>query len=179
MSNTKDQKTAAPANTQIPSGTIKEGACLVHPVYGIGTVERLDMSEADGKRSETAEIYFSRDMLKIRMNLSISHNMVRPPIKKEEIEGVIAYLREYESDIPVKSPDRYNINLRKTKSTDIRMLAQVIKDLTNLSKHKKLTPKEQSMLKGAKRSLAAEFAFSSGTDAEEAGDLVERTCRNL
>ena len=105
--------------------------------------------------------------------------MIRRLITKEDIPKLFDYLREYKTDLPVKSPERYNINMKKIKSTDIKMLIQVIKDLVTLSKSKKLTPKEVSMLKQSKKTLASEIAFVLSITEETASEKIDLTCRNL
>ena len=133
------------------SALFKEGYFVMHPVYGIGLVETIEDKALNGRTNRFATVSFQNDKLRIMVNLDLKDSLIRRLINKDDIPSVISYLKEYQSDIPVKSSDRYNVNMKKIKSSDITKLVQVIKDLVVLSKSKKLTPKEQNMLKQSKK----------------------------
>lgn len=104
--------------------------------------------------------------------------MIRPLIDADEIERVMEHLRNCEGNLPTKSSERYNINLRKIKSCDIYQLAEVVRDLTGLSREKKLSPKEQQMLKQSRKMLSVEFGYVTSRDEEEMEAVIDATCRN-
>ena len=157
----------------------KIGGYVMHPVYGIGHVESIEDRKIESDIYNFATVSFQNEKLKMTINTNLQKNMIRRLIDKEDIPKLLDYLREYKTDLPVKSPERYNINVKKIKSTDIKMLIQVIKDLVTLSKSKKLTPKEVSMLKQSKKTLASEISFVSSITEEKAEETIELTCRNL
>ena len=157
----------------------KLGGFVMHPVYGIGHVESIEKKEIEGAIYNFASVSFQNEKLKMTINIDAQKNMIRKLIDKEEIPQLLEYLREYKSDLPIKSPERYNINMNKIKSSDIRMLIQVIKDLFTLSKSKKLTPKELAMFKQSKKTFASEISFVSSITEEKADEMIEVTCRNL
>lgn len=157
----------------------KIGGVVMHPVYGIGHVESREERKVGTETYNFATVSFQNEKLKMTINTNLQKNMIRRLITKEDIPKLLDYLREYKTDLPVKSPERYNVNLKKIKSTDIKMLIQVIKDLVTLSKSKKLTPKEVSMLKQSKKTLASEIAFVLSIAEEKADEQIDLTCRNL
>ena len=157
----------------------KLGGFVMHPVYGIGRVESREEKNIDESIYNFATLSFNNEKLKMTINTNLQKNMIRKLIDIEDIPKLLEYLKEYKSDLPIKSPERYNINLKKIKSSDIKMLIQVIKDLVMLSRAKKLTPKEVSMLKQSKKTLASEIAFVSSITEEKADEMIEGTCRNL
>ena len=63
--------------------------------------------------------------------------MIRPLVDKEEILKIVSHLKTADSTLPTRSSDRYNFNLRKVKSCDVYQLAEVIRDLTVLSKNQR------------------------------------------
>lgn len=146
------------------------GQKVVHPLYGIGKVVKCEEKTISGKATHFQTITFQNDRLKIMLNSEQKNAMIRTPIEKQEIPKVLRFLENCKPELPVKSPERYNINLKKIKSSDIYQLAEVIKDLNELSKVKKLSPKEQSMLKQSKKLMAAEFSMVMA----EPEDRVER-----
>ena len=157
----------------------KIGGFVMHPIYGIGHVENIEERRVETELYNFATVSFQNEKLKMTINTNLQKNMIRRLITKEDIPKLFDYLREYKTDLPVKSPERYNINMKKIKSTDIKMLIQVIKDLVTLSKSKKLTPKEASMLKQSKKTLASEIAFVLSITEETASEKIDLTCRNL
>lgn len=154
------------------------GSKVIHPLHGLGTVEKLEEKTILGQLSRFACISFQNDRLKIMVNLEQKNSMIRPLISEEEIARVMDHLRNCEGNLPTKSSERYNINLKKIKSCDIYQLAEVVRDLTGLSREKKLSPKEQQMLKQSRKMLSVEFGYVTSRDEEEMESVIDATCRN-
>jgi|LSQX01.2.fsa_nt_gb CarD family transcriptional regulator len=154
------------------------GSKVIHPLHGLGTVEKIEEKTILGQLSKFACISFQNDRLKIMVNLEQRNSMIRPLVEASEIDQVMDHLRNCEGNLPTKSSERYNINLKKIKSCDIYQLAEVVRDLTGLSRQKKLSPKEQQMLKQSRKMLSVEFSYVTSRDEEEMEALVDATCRN-
>jgi CarD family transcriptional regulator len=130
-----------------------------------------------GKESQFAVISFQGGRLKIMINLRQKSNLIRNLMDAGEVPKVFEYLKTCRTELPAKSSERYNINLKKIKSADIFQLAEVIKDLSELSKTKKLSPKELSMLKQSKKMMGTEISHITGTPVETAEAQIEAVCR--
>jgi RNA polymerase-interacting CarD/CdnL/TRCF family regulator len=130
-----------------------------------------------GKTIEFYSISFQNDRLKIMVNSAQRNEFIRDLISAEEVPKVFHFLKTFKSELPVKAPERYNDNLSKIKSTDLYKLVEVIKDLTELSKNKKLTPKELNMLKQSKAQLCEEITYVTNSPSEEVEDMVERAAK--
>jgi CarD family transcriptional regulator len=154
------------------------GSKVIHPLHGMGTVEKVEEKTILGQMSKFACISFQNDRLKIMVNLEQRNSMIRPLVEASEIDRVMDHMRNCEGNLPTKSSERYNINLKKIKSCDIYQLAEVVRDLTGLSRQKKLSPKEQQMLKQSRKMLSIEFSYVTNRDEEEMEALVDATCRN-
>ena len=153
------------------------GKVMMHPLYGIGTVEKVEEKDILGKVNKFAIISFQNDRLKIMVNMEQKNNLIRNLILKEEVPKVLDFLKVARSELPIKSSERYNVNLKKIKSSDIYKLAEVIKDLSTLSREKKLTPKELNMLKQSKKMLSMEFGYVSNIAQEDAEMMIEASCK--
>ena len=153
------------------------GSKVMHPLHGLGTVENIEHENILGQDSDFACISFQNDRLKIKVNLGRKNAMIRPLVKEEEISKIFSHLKTADSTLPNRSSDRYNFNLRKVKSCDIYQLAEVIRDLTVFSKKHKLTPKEQQMLKQARKTMAVEFSFITKRDEEAIETEIDELCR--
>lgn len=166
----KEQPSSKPMLQLLP------GMHVMHPLHGIGLVEKFENKEVLGQECVFAVISFQSDKLKMMVNVKQKDNLIRNLITNEDIPNVLSYIKNFASDYPVKSSERYNLNMKKIKSSDIIMLAEVIKDLTVLGKAKKLTPKELTMLKQSKKTMASEFAFVGSVSIEDAELMIEESC---
>ncbi len=155
----------------------KIGQKVIHPLHGVGVVEVVEEKMILGKVSQFAVISFQNDRLKIMVNLSQNNSLIRNLVGKEEVPKVLKFLKKCKSDLPVKSSERYNINLKKIKSADVYQVAEVIKDLSDLSQHKKLSPKELSMLKQTKKLLSTEFSYITEMTPEEIENMIDESCK--
>lgn len=153
------------------------GQKVMHPLYGIGTVEKIEEKNLLGKSGKFSVISFQGDRLKMMINMDQKSNLIRNLISKEEVPKVLRFLKECKSAFPPKSSERYNINLKKIKSANIYQLAEVIKDLTYLSKEKRLSPKEMNMLRQSKKMLSTEFSYVTSMPQEEAESIIEQICQ--
>lgn len=153
------------------------GQKVIHPLHGVGVVEQIEDKMILGKVNQFAVISFQNDRLKIMINLGQSNPLIRDLLKKEEVPKVLKTLKRWKSELPTKSSERYNINLKKIKSADPHQAAEVIKDLSDLSQVKKLSPKEQAMLKQTKKLLSTEFSYITEMTPEEIEDMIDRSCR--
>lgn len=171
----KDEK---PVSEQPSSSDFGAGAMVMHPLYGIGTVEKIEEKDILGKVNRFSIISFQNDRLKIMVNMEQKNNLIRNLIAREEIPRVLNFIRECKSELPIKSSERYNVNLKKIKSSDIYQLSEVIKDLSLLGREKKLSPKEVNMLKQSKKMLAMEFGYVSSISQEDAEMMIEASCKS-
>jgi CarD family transcriptional regulator len=153
------------------------GQKVIHPLHGVGVVERIEEKIILGKCSQFAVISFQNDRLKIMINLNQSNSLIRDLVGKEEVPKVLKFMKRCKSELPAKSSERYNINLKKIKSADIYQVAEVIKDLSDLSTIKKLSPKELSMLKQTKKLLSTEFSYITEMTPEEIEEMIDQSCR--
>ncbi|GEM_PF-794927 len=173
-SSLKDER---PAHELSSPSTYGAGAMVMHPLYGIGTVEKIEERDILGKVNKFSIISFQNDRLKIMVNMEQKNSLIRSLITREEIPRILNFIRECKSELPIKSSERYNVNLKKIKSSDVYQLAEVIKDLSLLSREKKLSPKEVNMLKQSKKMLAMEFGYVSSISQEDAEMMIEASCK--
>ncbi len=154
------------------------GSTVIHPIHGLGTVQGIAEDEIMGQRGLFASIFFQEARITVNVRADGEKCIIRPLIEEAEIAKVMEHLRSKSESLPTKSSDRYNVNMRKITNNDIYGLAEVVRDLTSLSKGHKLSPKEQTMLKQTRRVMAIEFAFITHRDIEEIETEIDDMCRN-
>lgn len=155
----------------------EKGHKVMHPLHGIGTVELVEEKKILGKTSRFSEIYFTNERLKIMVNLDSDNNMIRELVSNDELPKVFRFLQTCSNKIAARSSERYTINMKKIKSADIYKMAEVIKDLTDLKKIKKLSCKEESLLKQTKKIFSSEISFVKNISQEEAEQMVEQVIK--
>ena len=153
------------------------GSKVVHPLHGIGTVETFEHGVILGQTCDFACITFQEGGLHVKVNINSKSFNVRPLVEKSEIDKILAHMETETETLPPRSSDRYNFNMRKVMSCDIYQLAEVIRDLTALSKSHKITPKEQQMLKQARKNMALEFSYITDQDEETFESEIDEICR--
>jgi len=153
------------------------GEKVLHPLHGVGVVETIEEKSILEKIARFSTISFQNDRLKIMVNLDQGNNLIRQLVANDEVPKVMDFLRTCKINLAVKSSERYNINLKKIKSGDIYQLAEVIRDLSDLSKTKKLSPKESAMLKQTKKLLATEFSSVTNENSDEIEISIENAVK--
>lgn len=146
---------------------------VVHALYGLGVVEDVEEKNILGKTNRYAVISFQSDRLRVMVNLDKENKLIRGLISQDEVPRILDFLKTCKSELPIKFSDRFNINLTKIKSADVYQLVEVIKDLSSLSREKKLTPKELGMLRDTKKMLSSEISFVSAQPQEEMEELID------
>ncbi len=149
----------------------------MHPLHGIGTVEEIEEKNILGQTSRFSVIHFDKDRLRIMVNLDQKTNLIRGLIRRDEVNKILDYMKKSNASLPARASERYNLNLKKIKSADIYKMAEVIRDLTDLNRQKKLSRKEQTMLKQAKKIFCSEVSFVREISEEEAEALVDQTVK--
>jgi CarD family transcriptional regulator len=148
------------------------GQKVMHPLHGIGEVETIEEKSILGQTNQFSVIHFTGDRLRIMVNLD-QKTMIRNLISTDDVQNVFESMKEYTGNLPARSSERYNINMKKIKSADINQMAEVIKDLSELARKKKLSRKEQTLLRQAKKIFCCELSYVNRISAEEAEALVD------
>ena len=150
------------------------GSKVIHSLHGLGVVESIEEKAILGNVTRFAIIAFDR--LQIMANIDQRNNMIRPLIDAAQVPEVLEYLKNCDTEQPSNYTKRYNVNLERVKSGDIRQLCEVVKALAKLGRNKKLGHKDQSMLERARKVLAQEIGFVTDCDVDNMEQVIEQTC---
>ena len=150
------------------------GSTIIHSLHGLGVVESIEEKIILGRVTRFAILAFDR--LQIMANVDQKNGVGRALIDVEEVPGVLEFLKTCQGDLPGNYNKRYNLNLEKVKSGDIRQLCEVIKSLTKLARGKKLGYKDQNMLERAREVLALELSYVTQGNLEEMAATIEEAC---
>lgn len=139
----------------------KIGDVVVYPGYGIGKIHSIDQKTIEGKNFQAyvfkpldkdTEIFIPID--------SVQKIGLRPIISKDRINDIYVILTKEEVKITNGNWNkRYKEYTDKLKSGDIYVLANLVKELYELSKKKNLSFGEKKIFERAKELLVLELSY--------------------
>lgn len=149
---------------------------VCHPLYGLGTVQKIEEKTLLGETISLAQIFFPREDMKMMVNVNKETELFRPLIAEDQVDAIFEHMKQHEGRFPARANQRQRMNLDKIKSNDIFQLSEVIKDLHVMSLKKKLSFREQEMLERARQVLIEELVVVTGRKSETLDELIARAC---
>lgn len=150
----------------------KIGQKVVHPLHGVGEVQKIEEKVILGNTSRFSVIDFNTNRLQIMVNLD-QKTMIRKIASKNELEKAYDIMKKKCGKLPSRSSDRFNFNMKKIKSSDLNQMAEVIRDLSDLNRRKKLSRKELTLLKSARKIFCNEICEVDQVTEEEAEARID------
>jgi len=156
------------------------GDKVVYPHHGAGKVLKKEKKEMLGERREYLTIkILHNDMTVMVPSDSAGRAGLRRVIGEEEVERVLAVLRDDMSQMPKNWNRRFKHNRDKMKTGDVFELAEVVRNLAIRDFQKGLSTGEKQMFTRAKKILASELMYALDMEEKEAeeylDDLLEST----
>lgn len=155
------------------------GEKVVYPMYGAGVVENIEQDFRGTKLEMYYIIQIPKNNLKIRLIANKSEQLgVRAVAKKEEVEKTLVYVGAKKIVMPENWSLRYKDNLEKLKTGKLDMVIEVVKNLNEREKRKKLSSIEKKLLNTAKQIVLSEIICSYEIDTEKAEELLAKSVLN-
>ena len=155
--------------------SFKVGEKVVYPNHGVTVVEQIGESDINGTRNTFYHLRLLSNDSKLMVPISnIDRIGLRKLYAQKEIKLLIGQL---EMKMPSKVTDwkdRYRQNLEKMKTGKLEDVAEVLKNLTQVSKRKSLSFREKKMYDRARHLLVSEVAIVKGITEPEAEGLIDR-----
>ena len=157
--------------------SFKIGEKLVYPNHGVTVVEQIGESLIMGVTGDT---YYHLRLLGNNSRLMVpTQNTDRVGLRRlyqqKEIKSLFSLL---EARVPKAHTDwkgRYRENLEKMKTGRLEDVAEVLKNLNEVSKKKSLSFREKKMYDRAKYLLVSEVAIVKGIPEAEAEKLIAKS----
>jgi CarD family transcriptional regulator, regulator of rRNA transcription len=158
----------------------KVGDKVVYPHHGAGKVLKKEKKEMLGERREYLTIKILHNDMTVMVPCdSAGRAGLRRVIGEEEVERVLAVLRDDLSQMPKNWNRRFKHNRDKMKTGDVFELAEVVRNLGIRDFEKGLSTGEKQMFTRAKKILASELMHALDMEESEAeeylDDLIETT----
>ena len=150
------------------------GDKVVYPHHGAGTVVKKESREVLGQKREYLTIkILHNDMTVMVPSDSAGRAGLRRVIGEEEVERVLAVLRDDMSQMPKNWNRRFKHNRDKMKTGDVFELAEVVRNLAIRDFEKGLSTGEKQMFTRAKKILASELMYALEMEEGEAEEYID------
>ncbi len=152
----------------------KVGDNIVYPLYGAGTISKIEDREILGEVHRYYFMNLSHSKMDVMIPVDNSEAIgVRGVISADEISNVLEVLQSASEPMPANWNKRYRDNTEKLKTGDIRIVAGVVRNLVRSDRTKRLSTGEKKLLGNAKQILGSELVLAGGYTMKEAEELIE------
>ena len=154
----------------------KIGDKIVYPMHGAGIIEQIEEKVILGERREYYVLRVPCGDMKIMIPVDKSDDIgVRSVISAQEMDEVLAILRDESTEMSANWNRRYRENTDKLKTGDAKEVAEVLRNLLRTDREKTLSTGEKKMLSSARQILVSEMILASDLDPAEADKLIGST----
>jgi CarD family transcriptional regulator len=155
--------------------SFKVGEKIVYPNHGVTVIENIGISDIAGLDNTFLHLRLLSNNSRLMVPVGNSDRVgLRPLYRQSQIKGLFSLLEECPSHAARDWKDRYRDNMEKMKSGKLEDVADVLKNLTQVSKRKSLSFREKKMYERAKHLLVSEIAVVKGIEEKEAEALIEK-----
>jgi CarD family transcriptional regulator len=157
----------------------RKGDFVVYPAHGVGRVDRVGTEEIGGHRLNLIQISFAENRMTLRVPVAQARATgLRKLATPQALEDVLATLRGRPRTSRLMWAKRAQEYLVKINSGDLRMLAEVVRDLQTSADGSSSSFSQRNLFELAIDRLAAEFAAVSQTDKATALARIARVLHN-
>lgn len=143
------------------------GDKVVYPMHGAGVIQGIEDCEIMGESKSYYVLMMPFGGMKVMIPMdNVEHVGLRGIIGSEEVEKVVEVLKMKPELTPGSSWNRrFNANLLKIKSGNIYDVAEVVRNLVQQDRLKKISTGERRLLDTAKQILVSELVLACEKDA--------------
>ncbi|WP_456325157.1 CarD family transcriptional regulator [Desulfonauticus submarinus] len=153
------------------------GELVVYPAQGVGMVERIEEQEIGGVKTQLYIVRILSNNVTLMVPVSNAKNVgLRSVYSKEQGEEILEFLKD-RSDFTGYTGQNWNRRYReyseKLKSSDLKDVAYVLKELYLISQDKELSFGERRLLEHAMSLISMELSYALNIPQSEAKKRVE------
>ncbi len=143
------------------------GDKVIHSTYGLGEIVVIE-EKIIHDRPTNCYVFRTHD-LTIWIPIEEPHqNSLRLPTLPDEFKRLFPILTSPGEPLPEDRTQRKDQLLANMKSGQLRAICQVVRDLTNFKRSKKLNDQEKFILERATNSLLTEWIYALGVSRSQA-----------
>lgn len=150
---------------------------VVYPAQGVGKIERIETQEIGGVPTELIIVRILSNNVTLMVPVRTAQNVgLRGIYTAEQAGEILLYLQD-RSDFTGYSGQNWNRRYReyseKLKSSNLRDVAYVLKELILIGKDKELSFGERRLLEQAMGLISLELSFALGQEQVEVKKSIE------
>lgn len=150
------------------------GDLVAHPMHGAGVIDAIVQEKVAGNTEEYYVFKMPVGGLLLKIPVANSETIgLRAIISPEEAEELIAAIPALEVENNTNWNKRYQENLQRLKSGDLKEVSRVIKGLMTRDTRRGLSTGERKMLQTAKRILISEIVLTQHAEYEDVEARIE------
>ncbi len=151
------------------------GDKIFYPSHGAGVVEAIEEKDFLGER----HLYYVLHMLLRELQImvpveKVSALGIREVVDSAIIDKALTIVHEGEPDLSINPAQRFRLNQEKMKSGDICESAEVIRDLSRISRNKVLGTGDKLMLDNAQQLFISELMLVKGLATQQASAILKQ-----
>ena len=151
------------------------GDKVVYPHHGAGKVLKKEQKEMLGEVREYLTIKILHNDMTVMVPCENAHRAgLRRVIGEDDVERVLAVLRDDMSAMPKNWNRRFKHNRDKMKTGDVFELAEVVRNLAIRDFDKGLSTGEKQMFTRAKKILSSELMYALDMEEKEAEEYLDQ-----
>jgi CarD family transcriptional regulator len=155
------------------------GDSVVYPHHGAGKVLKKEQKEILGEQREYLTIKILHNDMTVMVPCENAGKAgLRRVIDDEDVQKVLAVLRDDVSEMPKNWNRRFKHNRDKIKTGDVFELAEVVRNLAIREADKGLSTGEKQMYTRAKKILASELMYALEMEEGEAEEHLEELIKD-
>lgn len=151
------------------------GNKVIYPMHGVGVISSIEEKEFSGEKKQ----YYTINLLNTNMNImipsdSISTSKVRLINDLPTLQELLSDLNDEDLNSMDQLPQkqRYQINMEKMKSGDLKEGLELVRDLTYINHQKPLNTNEMQMLNTTRKFILDEIAEIKHISEDEANEWL-------
>jgi CarD family transcriptional regulator len=153
----------------------KVGDKVVYPHHGAGKVLKKEQKDVLGETREYLTIKILHNDMTVMVPCENAHRAgLRRVIGEDDVERVLAVLRDDMSAMPKNWNRRFKHNRDKMKTGDVFELAEVVRNLAIRDFDKGLSTGEKQMFTRAKKILSSELMYARDMEEDEAEEYLDQ-----
>lgn len=146
----------------------KVGDIIVYPMHGAGVIENIEECEIMGEQKSYYVLKLPMGSLKVMIPVDNAENIgLREVIGKAELEEVVKILKAKPEKAVGSWNKRFQMNLDKMKTGDLKEVARVARNLIKQDKDKRISSGEKRLMDQAKQILISELVYATNKDIDE------------
>jgi CarD family transcriptional regulator len=155
--------------------SFKVGEKVVYPNHGVTVVENIDESSINGMWNTCYHLRLLANNSRLMVPVVNTDRIgLRRLYQQQQIRGLFGLLEKRVTNSAMDWKDRYRENLEKMKTGRLEDVADVLRNLNQVSKRKSLSFREKKMYDRAKYLLISEIAIVKDIGEHEAENLIEK-----